>query len=205
MADIPFHARRATLDDLPALRGLWETAMLPMQDLERHLTEFQIAEGLDGRLMGALGFQMVGKDARIYYEAYTHPDTEALVKPQLWNRLKVMAANGGVHRVWTQEKSQYWDECEFESASADDLERLPAPFKRAGGPWKMLALRDEAAERRIEEEIGMFQAAHEEDQSRLAWQTKLVKWSAAIVAAVFCSVLLYYTITLLANLPRFKQ
>ena len=205
MADIPFHARRATLDDLPGLRGLWETAMLPTHDLERHLTEFQIAEGLDGRLMGALGFQIVGRDARIYYEAYTHSDSEALVKPQLWNRLKVMASNGGVHRVWTQEKSDYWDECDFKSVTADDLERLPTLFKRAGGPWKMLALRDEVAERRIEEEIGMFEAAHEEDQSRLAWQTKWIKWSAAIVAGVFCSILLYYTIKILANLPRFNQ
>ena len=205
MADIPFHARRATLDDLPALRGLWQTAMLPIHDLEKHLTEFQIAEGLDGRLMGALGFQIEGKDARIYYEAYTHSDSEALVKPQLWNRLKLMASNGGVHRVWTQEKSPYWAECGFDSASADDLECLPSRFKRAGGPWKLLALRDEVAERRIEEEIGMFQAAHEEDQSRLEWQTKLIKWSAAIVAAIFCSILLYYTIKVLANLPKFKQ
>ncbi len=204
MSEIKFHSRRATVDDLPALRGLWQTAMLPAHDIEKHLTEFQLVEGLDGRLMGALGFQIIGKDARIYYETYTHPDTEALVKPQLWNRLKVMASNGGVHRVWTQEKSEFWSECGFVPITADDAERLPGPFKGGVGAWKLLALRDEAAERRIEEEIGLFQAAHEDDQSRLLWQTKLIKWSAAIVAALFCSVLIYYTLKVLVNLPKFK-
>ena len=204
MSEISFHARRATLDDLPALRGLWQTALLPAHDLERHLTEFQLAEGLDGRLMGALGFQILGKEARIYYEAYTHSETEALVKPQLWNRLKVMATSAGVHRVWTQEKSSYWEEIGFEAVTADDLERLPSGFQRAGGNWRVLALRDEAAERMIEEEIGIFQAAHEEDQSRLAWQTRLVRWIAGIIAAIFCSVLAYYTLKVLVNLPKFR-
>ncbi len=205
MNEISFHARRATVDDLPALRGLWQTAMLPAHELEKHLTEFQLVEGLDGRLIGALGFQIIGKDARVYYEAYTHAETEALVKPQLWNRLKLMASNGGVHRVWTQEKSTFWDEAGFEPMSADDVDRLPAAFKGGVGGWRLIALRDEAAERRIEEEIGLFQAAHEDDQTRLLWQTKIIKWIAAIIAAIFCSVLLYYTLRVLVQLPKFKQ
>lgn len=205
MAEIPVHARRATLDDLPNLRGLWQTAMLPMQDLERHLTEFQLAEGMDGRLMGAVGFEIRGNDARIYYEAFSHPDSEALAREPLWNRLRVMATNGGVHRVWTQEKSGFWAENGFVSATADDLERLPSLFRSAGSGWKILSLRDSVAERRIEEEIGMFEAAHEEDQSRLQRQTTLIKWVSAIVAAIFCSVLLYFTVKILMNLPKFSQ
>ncbi len=204
MSEIQFHARRATVDDLPMLRGLWQTALLPAQDLERHLTEFHLVEGMDGRLMGALGFQILGKDARIYYEAYTHPDTEALVKPQLWNRLKVMASNGGVHRIWTQEKSGFWAECGFEPMGADDMERLPAAFKRAPGSWRVCALRDAVAEKRIEQEIGMFQAVHDETQSRLDFQTRAVKWLAWLVAGVFCMVLLFFTVKILMNLQTFR-
>ena len=205
MAEIPVHARRATLDDLPNLRGLWQTAMLPMQDLERHLTEFQLAEGTDGRLMGAVGFQIRGNDARIYYEAFSHPNSEPRARETLWNRLRVMATNGGVHRVWTQEKSDFWTENGFMAATADDLERLPELFRSAGSGWKVLLLRDAAAERRIEEEIGMFEAAHEEDQSRLQRQTTLIKWASAIVATLFCLILLYYTLRILVNLPQFSQ
>ena len=205
MSELRFHARRATVDDLPALRGLWQTAMYPVQDLERHLTEFQLIEGLDGRLIGALGFQILGQDARIYYEAFTHSDTEALVKPQLWNRLKVMASNGGVHRVWTQESSSFWAENGFESPDHQDLEKLPPAFTKAAGDWKMLALRDEAAERRIEEEIGLFEAVQEESQSRLETSTKFIKWTAAVVAVIFCSILAYYTVKILLTLPALRQ
>ena len=204
MPDLNVHARRATVDDLPALRGLWQTAMLPAHDLEKHLTDFQLVEGLDGRLMGALGFQVVGQHARIYHEAYTHASTEARVKPPLWNRLKVMAANEGVHRMWTQLDAPFWEACGFQSATADDLEQIPPAFKQSRRPWTVLALRDEAAEKRIEREIGLFEAVKEEDQSRLLWQTRMIKWCAGVIATVFCSVLLYYTIKMLVNIPRFR-
>ncbi|MCS1411072.1 MAG: hypothetical protein M2R45_04268 [Verrucomicrobia subdivision 3 bacterium] len=194
---LKFHSRRATVEDLPMLRGLWRTAMLPSQDLERFLTEVQLVEGLDGRLMGALGFQILGKDARIYDEAYTHPDTEALVKPQLWNRLKVVAANRGVHRIWTQEKSPYWAECGFASVTADDYERLPKAFQHALGNWRVLALRDEATERLIEQELEFFQAAHEEDKFRWMLRFKVVKWITVLITTIFCGVLLYYAHRLL--------
>ena len=37
-----FPARRATLDDLPALRPLWEAERLDAAALEKRLTEFQL-------------------------------------------------------------------------------------------------------------------------------------------------------------------
>ena len=38
------HIRRATVDDLPALRSLWAAARLPADELENRLTEFQVVE-----------------------------------------------------------------------------------------------------------------------------------------------------------------
>ncbi len=188
------HFRRATVEDLPKLRGLWRTALLPAQDLEKTLTEFQLAEGLDGRLMGALGFQILNQDARIYGEAYTHSETESLVKPQLWNRLKVLAANQGVHRIWTQEKSAFWPQQGFGGATVEDCKQLPKSFQRASGSWRTLTLRDEAAEQRIQREAGLFEAAREKNQSRLSLQAKAIRWILGFVAVGFCAALFYFAV-----------
>ena len=188
------HFRRATVEDLPKLRGLWQTALLPAQDLEKTLTEFQLAEGLDGRLMGALGFQILKQDARIYGEAYTHSETEALVKPQLWNRLKVLAANQGVRRIWTQEKSAFWPQQGFDTATMEDCKQLPKSFQRASGSWRTLTLRDEAAEQRIQREVGLFEAAREKNQSRLSLQAKAIRWILGFVAVGFCAALFYFAV-----------
>ena len=55
MSELTFYFRRATLEDIETLRALWQTALLPIQELEKRLTEFQIVEGMDGRIFGALG------------------------------------------------------------------------------------------------------------------------------------------------------
>ncbi len=192
MTELHCHFRRATVEDLPRLRGLWQTALLPAQDLEKSLTEFQVVEGLDGRLMGALGFRVLGRNAWIYSEAYTHPNTEALVRPPLWNRLKVLATREGVFRIWTQEKAAFWPKCGFRAATADDCDQLPKPFQRVAGGWHVLTLRNETAEQLIEREVdGILQSAREEDQSRLVWQTKVIRWLLGLAVVGFCALLLY--------------
>lgn len=194
MAATRVHFRRATVEDLPKLRGLWRTALLPAQDLEKTLTDFQLAEGLDGRLMGALGFQILKQDARIYGEAYTHSETESLIKPQLWNRLKVLAANQGVRRIWTQEKSAFWTQQGFDTATVEDCKQLPKSFQRASSSWRTLTLRDEAAEQRIQREVGLFEASRKESQSRLSLQAKAIRWILGLVAAGFCAALFYFAV-----------
>ena len=52
--------RRATLDDLPTLLGLWEVNRLPALELERRLTEFQVVSRPDGVVVGAIGLRPCG-------------------------------------------------------------------------------------------------------------------------------------------------
>ena len=40
-----FTVRRATIEDQPGLAELWEAMKYPSRDLEKRLTEFQIAVG----------------------------------------------------------------------------------------------------------------------------------------------------------------
>jgi len=55
-----FHVRRATVDDLEALRALWETMHFPALELERRLTEFQVAVAEDGGLLGRWACKSTG-------------------------------------------------------------------------------------------------------------------------------------------------
>jgi N-acetylglutamate synthase-like GNAT family acetyltransferase len=63
------HIRRATVDDLPTLKSLWLAANLPADELENHLTEFQVVEA-DGVFSGALGLQILRQHARLHSEDY---------------------------------------------------------------------------------------------------------------------------------------
>ena len=107
MTEQTFYFRRATLEDIDILRGLWQTALFPVQELEKRLTDFQIVEEMDGRLLGALGICVQGDEALVHHEAFTHPETEAAIREKLWNRLKVLFENQSAHRIWTCEKAEF--------------------------------------------------------------------------------------------------
>ena len=56
-----YRVRRATLEDIGALSELWKSMRFPVEELSRRVTEFQVAEAADGKLLGALGMQMAEK------------------------------------------------------------------------------------------------------------------------------------------------
>lgn len=187
---IPFHARRATLDDLPALRGLWQTAMLPAEDFERHLREFRLIEGWDGRLIGAVGFQILGTEARIYGEAFTHSQTEELVKSNLLNHLKWLAQCEGVHRIWIRGKSAFGEECGFQFANVHLVKKLPADFGNIAD-WQVVNLMNEETERRIDQQVSDFRATMEEEQSRLFRITKRARLLTFFIFIAYCLFFFY--------------
>jgi len=51
------HVRRATVDDLNALKALWESMRLSPEILEPKLTEFQVVENADHEVLGAIGIE----------------------------------------------------------------------------------------------------------------------------------------------------
>jgi len=69
-----FKIRRATVDDLPQLIELWQIENLPWQELERRLTEFQVADDGTGQVVGALGIQIAVRQANIHSEVFRRAD-----------------------------------------------------------------------------------------------------------------------------------
>lgn len=138
------HIRRATVDDLPALKALWAAAQLPSAELEGHLTEFQVAVA-DGLLAGAVGVELIRQHARFYAEDFTDFSVADAARELFWERIQTLAANHGVFRVWTQETSPFWTRWGFQPADPATLERLPEEWKNLPGRWRSLELKNEDA------------------------------------------------------------
>jgi N-acetylglutamate synthase-like GNAT family acetyltransferase len=136
--------RRATTDDLPALKSLWEAMRLPAEDLESRLTEFQVAES-DGQIVGALAVQISRQHARFHSEGYMDFSFADASRQLFWERIQTLAANYGIFRIWTQEDSPFWTRWGFQPANAEILSRLPDEWKSLQGKWLTLELKNEEA------------------------------------------------------------
>lgn len=142
MSSNPLHIRRATVDDLPALRALWARAGWPADELESRLKEFHVFVAR-GEFAGALGVQIAGANARFHSEDYTDFSLADAARELFWEHLQKLAAHHGVFRVWTQETSPFWTHWGFQPASSGELARLPDEWKSGGGRWLTLELKSE--------------------------------------------------------------
>ncbi|HUA64357.1 MAG TPA: hypothetical protein VME24_00815 [Alphaproteobacteria bacterium] len=142
---LPGHVRRATTDDREGLKALWRSMLLPADELERRLTEFQVFETADGQLLGAIGIQIVRQHARLHSEGYLDFARAEEARQLFWNRIQILASHHGVFRLWTQGSSPFWSQLGFRSASADKLSELPPEWRASRGEWYQLQLKDEQA------------------------------------------------------------
>ncbi|HNQ90010.1 MAG TPA: hypothetical protein PKM73_15440 [Verrucomicrobiota bacterium] len=187
MEPMPYTVRRANLDDLPALQGLWETALLPALELERQLTDFQVVLRPDGILAGAVGLRIAANQGLLHSEAYYSSQQAADARPHAWARLKALAQNRGLVRLWLQgNPDPFWTELGFQTASAEEQQSIPPGFLTGNGPWSTLALREQLRiGSALERELEMFHASEQEAAERLRRQAAAVKWIGALIALGF--------------------
>ena len=181
-----YQTRRATLEDLNCLRLLWGAEQLPALELEKHFTQFQVAQAEDGTLAGALGLHIIGTHGRLHSEAFRDFALADTLRPLLWERLQVVARNFGLTRLWTQESTAFWREHGFLGATPEFLEKLPAGFGRPEGDWFTLKLKDEVLSGLTQEqEFALFREAAREETEKVFRQARTMKWIATFVAVVF--------------------
>src|SRR5258706_1764046 len=120
-----YRVRRATLDDIGQLNSLWQSMHFPADDLAKRITEFQIAEGMDGKLAGAVGLQISERQGRLHSEGFTDFALADELRPQLWERVQSVATNHGLIRLWTQEHAPFWSHCGLAKADDESLQKLP--------------------------------------------------------------------------------
>ena len=172
-----YRIRRATLEDLNALKVLWESMRLPVAELglEKRLTEFQVAEKSDGRIAGAMGIQVQGSQARLHSEAFADFSQADELRQLFWQRIQPLASNHGVLRLWTREKVPFWTRLGFQPASAQALGKMPEAWDRSLPDWLTLQLKDEDAIASLEKEIAMLMQTEKQKTARLLQRAKLVK------------------------------
>ena len=180
-----FRVRRATLDDLGALKPLWESMRFNVEDLEKHLTEFQVAENAQGEVVGAIGFRMNGRHGCIHGESYADYSVADIARPLFGERLQVLSANHGIVRLWTQEDAPYWGREGFQPADEETLKRLPAAWLNENLSWLTLQLKSEEAFVSMEKELAVFMQAEKARTTKMQEHARIIKFLATTAAIIF--------------------
>jgi hypothetical protein len=170
-----YRIRRATVDDLKVLRPLWQSINLAPAEMERRLTEFQVAVDGDGKVIGAIGFLMAGRHGRIHSEIFSEYGAVDAVRPLFWERLQVLAANHGILRLWTQEDAPFWKQNGLVSPSPESLKKLPPQWASLPGNWLTLQLKNEEAITSVEKEVALLMKAEKERMARAVGKAKRLK------------------------------
>ena len=194
--------RRATQDDHESLKALWSLMRLPVDALGKQLTEFQVAESADGRVVGALGIQIAGQQGRLHSESYLDFAIADELRLLLMERLRSLASNHGVLRLWTQEQSPFWTRQGFHPASAEELKKLPEAWAGLGAGWLTLQLKDEAAIISMEKELAFFMETEKQRTAQILQRVQTLKTAAMWVAMVLGIFVLGAAIYLLLKNPK---
>lgn len=180
-----YRVRRATLDDVNSLIELWKSMHFPAEDLARRVTEFQVAEAPDRKVVGAVGLRMAQRQGLIHSEAYTDFSLAETLRPSLWERLQSVAANHGLHRLWTQEQAPFWHHCGMAKAEEEILAKLPAEWRNSttSTPWLTLKLKDDLEEViSADKEFALFMEAERQRSQRVLRQARVLKFIAMLIA-----------------------
>ncbi len=177
--------RRATLDDLGTLKPLWESMRFSVDALEKRLTEFQVAENALGEVVGTIGFRMNERHACIHSESYSDYSVADICRPLFGERLKVLSANHGIARLWTQENAPYWNREGFQPADEETLKKIPAAWLTENPAWLTLQLKSEEAFVSLEKELGAFMQAEKARAAKMREQARLIKIFATCAAVIF--------------------
>jgi N-acetylglutamate synthase-like GNAT family acetyltransferase len=184
MSATRLQARRATLEDLGALKGLWEMMRFPAGELEKQLTDFQVVSDAAGVVVGAIAFQMTQRHGRIHSESFSDFSLAEKARPLLWERIQTLCTNHGLIRLWTLEQAPFWAQKGFQPVAATILEKLPEQWDRFKPGWQSLQLRDDQALASLDKEFAMFVAAEKQRSEVALGQARALKTIATIIAVI---------------------
>ncbi|MCD6338847.1 MAG: hypothetical protein J7M29_05635 [Verrucomicrobia bacterium] len=183
-----YKARRATVDDLPALRGLWTTALLPATRLEKEVGRFFVVERPDGVLSGAAAVAQSGWHGLLHNEAFSSEAEAREARPALWAGILQAVRSQGVLRLWiAKPAAPFWErEAGFREPLPRELARMPSEFREGRKEWLTLPIQDDVKlEEALRDKLEAFHA--EEQRERERWERWSRFWMLAawLVAAGF--------------------
>ncbi len=155
-----FQARRATVDDLPALLELWQATGLPGEQLEQFLTEFQLVTDEQGALCAAVGLLIHEQDGLIHSEAIAAGANAAACRAALWRRTQIVVRNQGIARVWTPEDDPFWITNGFQLATSAEIAAMPTAIANPDIKWFLHRSIDPSrAKQIVNEQLAIWEAS----------------------------------------------
>ena len=201
-------ARRATVEDLPSLRGLWQAAGLPWDQLDRFVTEFQVVPAsVDSDvLIGAVGFLVEGGDGLLHSEAVVADEAADETRAALWRRVQIIGRNQGVHRIWTQEDAAYWATCGFKAAGPEALAACKGSFLDRSASWLWFEYpAPETVKARLDEQMAIWQATRTQEAAALQERIRHYRNLAVLVATVVIGIMIVMLSIIMRQHPEVMQ
>jgi N-acetylglutamate synthase-like GNAT family acetyltransferase len=198
-----YRVRRATVDDLKELTVLWETMHFETSGLEQRLTDFQLVESSDGRILGGIALEVIGRDGRLHSEGFVDFSVADACRERLWERMRIVAANLGAARLWTCETAPFWSRCGLRLPDAAAAKKLPAQWSQLSANWLMIQFWDEeAVEKSLGKEFARMEAAGKAEAEEIIRRANTIKNIFTAVAIVLALVVLVISVYVFANRGR---
>ena len=198
-------ARRANLEDLPALLRLWEKSNLPGVQLEKYLTEFQVIDAPEGGLLAAIGLQIDGDEALVHSEAIATEAEADACRLGLWTRMQIVVRNQGIQRVWTLEDADYWRGL-FKPASREEIAGLKASFADPTASWYRVRFLDEnQVNKLVNQQVLLRGGSLEGDRAELAEAIRRAKIIAYSIATGVIILLVVFALYMLIHREELQR
>lgn len=203
METASLESRRAVVQDLGPLQDLWSAAGLPADELGGFLGEFHVVTDAEGRVLHSIGLLVEGDEALLHSEALA---PESLHEPDAcrstaWRRLRIIAKNQGVRRIWTREDADYWATCGFQAVLARDLpDPLPTFVPKEDGWWVYRHPEPAQADLMVQREMALWKTQREQEAEN--FQRRLVTFR--VVAFGLFALAMILLLAFLFYASRFK-
>lgn len=199
-----FQLKRATVEELPALRWLWQRANLSTVALERDLTDFYLLLDEDFTLLAAMGVHVESKEAWLHHLHFSHDPHDPELFGQFWERLRLLLINRGVQRAWTRQLPAAWRQEGFTDPSSRESLHAPRHAQPDQPGLLVRPMRDARTAQLIEKKVAELSALREVSDRHMAQQTQRIRRIAYTISAVFISLLVYLTLRGILTLPRWR-
>jgi hypothetical protein len=198
-----YRVRRATLDDVAPLTALWDSMHFPASDLAKRITEFQVTENAEGKVIGAVALQIAERQGRIHSEAFTDFSLAEHVRPLIWERVQSVATNHGLLRLWTQEQAPFWKSCGLAKTDAQAMEKLPQVWRSQPAEWLTLKLKDDPENLiSVDKEFALFMQSEKQRTERAFQHARVLKLIATVIAVALLLLVLVGAVYLFQKNPQ---
>jgi hypothetical protein len=150
--------------------------LLPAKKLRKRPTEFLVAETDDGKLLGAIGIQIVRRHARLHSEGFFDFAFADQARHLFLERIQTFASSHGVFRLWIQDAPPFWTRSGFQPAGAEKLSRLPEEWNQTRSEWFTLQLKDEEViADALDKDFAAFMSSEKQNTTRVHERAQTLK------------------------------